>query len=148
MTNNSSNGEYIFRMKTSKPQLKKRKLDVAKPAVTVDLVDITNTTDSQDLSQLTPTIKPNGSKLDRIVEETESSDEESSENSADAQDDIAREEACMRLFREEAHAWLLDHGKAFFHVECLQFLREQQRKGKENPSLPAGCGGFGGRRTR
>lgn len=128
-------------MKTTKTPLKKRKLDAPFKPPATSAVDLTLTDasqqqqDSQTLESCSQKpIKPNGSKLDAIVEESleEDSDSESL-NSAEAQDEMRLEEERMYAFRAEARNWLADHGKAFFHVEFLQFAREQEKKKKKDP---------------
>lgn len=137
-------------MKTSKciPLKKKRKVDQAfKPPAPAPSLDLTDSSQQQEDSTLLQTpVKPNGSKLDAILEvaETQSfSDDESTENSYEVQEAMLREEDLMRAFREEAQAWLLDHGKAFFHVEALAFLRDQERKkAKADPQPIPSSSGF------
>lgn len=136
-------------MKTTKqvPLSKKRKLDAPfKPPTSV--VDLATSSQQQDDSQsLAPSpmpIKPHGSKLDALlsIAESDSEDlcEESVEDSFEAQCAMERDDRLMCVFREVAQSWLLDHGKAFFHVEALSFLRDQERK----KNAPSGPGGFGG----
>lgn len=133
-------------MKLAKPPRKKAKLDAqfkppATQAQTIDLSDCSQQQeDSQKIAE-TP-IKPNGSKIDtklaRVDESLSMSLESESENSADAQDEMRFDEERMYAFRQEARAWLADHGKAFFHVEFLQFARDQEKKrGKEATSETA-----------
>lgn len=108
---------------------KKRKLNDFKPATAnqEESLPLPSVTDSQ------PPIVSNGAKLDAskatevsLSDDTESSTG-SSTNSADLQDAIADEEF-IHAFRGECQGWLMDHGKAFFHVEALAFLRDQEKK--------------------
>lgn len=123
---------------TKGPPRKKAKVEGTpfKPPSKAEVVEISDASQQQDDSQTLSQIKPNGSKVDaklsRVDETPSMSLESDSENSADAQDEMRFEEERMYAFRSEAKSWLADHGKAFFHVEFLQFARDQEKKrGKE-----------------
>lgn len=150
-------------MKLSKPPRKKAKVaDVNTPfkppaSQKAEVIDLSFTSDcsqQQEDSQTLEAIKPNGSKVDskkKRVDESPSMslEEDSSENSADAQDLIMEEDEMIRIFRQECRDWLLDHGKAFFHVDALAFLREQHRKDiKAKEAPPKFGGGFSSRSQR
>lgn len=90
------------------------------------------------------TIKPNGSVIDEEVQmhsvpvDTKQQKAkarlariEESCSISDESTDCLSEDQFIEIFRQEAQSWLLDHGKAFFHVEALGFLREQERKTKK-----------------
>lgn len=91
-------------------------------------------------------IKLNGSKIDREFRNTLSwsaSLSDDSENSAEAQDRMLREEEYIQIFRQRCDAWLLDHGKHYFHVEALAWMRAQQVKQKDPLSTIGPQMGFG-----
>lgn len=90
-------------------------------------------------------INPNGSTMDSAVQPALPTPQEKqaaalkrmemleiscdlSEESSTEEGPPLTEEEFICLFRTECQAWLLDHGKAFFHVEALAFFREAEKK--------------------